>query len=117
MNLSKIIKDFFNPEVHKAINNFLSNGEMVYADRNFPEQVVLASHGYVSSSIINFGTFIVDDKFVNYERGYLNPKAIIGSKTIPIRIMHWTEDGIRFRTLKHPLSYLYSMITGESFIR
>ena len=115
MELTKIIKDFFNPKVHKAIKKFETIGEMIYADRNFPEQILLANHGYISKYPINFTTFIIDPEEAYYEFGCLNPKSIKGINDITMNIMHLTDKGRLFQYLKYPIRALYSKITGESF--
>jgi len=120
MNLTKIVKDFLNPRVHEAINNFIGNGKMLYADRNFPEQILLANEGYISVRAINFGVLELDKTKINYEwgrlnPGRLNPDSIKGFKYVPINIMCWTNEGILFQYLKHPIRALYCKITGESF--
>jgi hypothetical protein len=115
MSLVKLIKDFFNPEIHKAINNFSKNGEMRCVDKKFPEQILLANYGYVSSSTINMGVVELDEKLVRYKKGCLNPEAIKGFKFVTYKYAHLTEEGERFRHLQHPLRYLYCKVTGETF--
>ncbi len=96
MDLKTLIKDFFNPSVHRAIKKFAEGGEMSYADRKFSEQALLEQQGYIEKHEVP-----------------ILPTG--GREATSIMYFIWTEKGELFYSLKHPIKNTFYTLAGESF--
>lgn len=95
MGLTEILKDIFDSKINKAIRRFEEDGQMISISKNFPEQILLADDGYISKRITNI--------------------EVLDYGVYSLEHYVWTDKGIKFKSIRHPLRYLYTKITGESF--